>query len=197
MKFQELSINQTFTSSKYPESVCTKLKKFGGSCCTPAHNASIVTEGKKELKMLDEDLEVEPVEPPRPENPSEDVPPELSGFRKHPKPLKVIDGVLHDSDRRVIGGGRWGMIEHYNKEMESRMIVSQVKDDQMFDFKGEIYTIATDERRGGGKVPIQNVTTGEISRLPANTTVSIVEETDPADGFADFLDKEGDENEES
>lgn len=64
MKFQDLTINQTFTMTEYPDCIGVKTRPFAGSCCTPPSNAKLIcdVEGKPQEKivLLDEDQEVVP-----------------------------------------------------------------------------------------------------------------------------------------
>ena len=39
MKFQELPLNNQFSTSSFPEVIFQKVKKRNGTCCTPEHNA--------------------------------------------------------------------------------------------------------------------------------------------------------------
>lgn len=64
MKFADLTINQTFTLTEYPDCIGVKVRPFGGSCCTPPHNAKLIceVEGVPQEKpvLMDEDEEVVP-----------------------------------------------------------------------------------------------------------------------------------------
>lgn len=62
MKFADLSINQTFTVQEYPECIGVKVKHFGGSCCTPPHNAKMICQvndtPQEQAVMIDDGQEV-------------------------------------------------------------------------------------------------------------------------------------------
>jgi hypothetical protein len=64
MKFIDLAINQTFTAETYPECVGVKVKKFGGSCCTPPHNAKMICQKdgtpQETAVLFEDDQEVTP-----------------------------------------------------------------------------------------------------------------------------------------
>lgn len=67
MKFADLAINQSFTVQEYPECVGVKVKYYGGSCCTPAHNAKMIcqVEGQPQEKpILFEDTQEVTPQPP-------------------------------------------------------------------------------------------------------------------------------------
>lgn len=64
MKFKDLAINQTFTTQEYPECIGVKMKYFGGSCCSPPHNAKLVCQvdktSQEKAVLFDDDQEVVP-----------------------------------------------------------------------------------------------------------------------------------------
>ena len=63
MKFKDLTINQTFTMTEYPNCLAIKVKRFGGSCCSPPHNAKIICEvdnaTQEKHVLIDDNTDVE------------------------------------------------------------------------------------------------------------------------------------------
>lgn len=67
MKFQELPLNNHFTTSSFPDITFEKVVRRKGSCCTPALNVFYTDgKGKKKSMLLDNNIDIVPEDSPVP-----------------------------------------------------------------------------------------------------------------------------------
>lgn len=109
MKFKDLSVNQTFTMIEYPDCLAIKIKFFGGSCCSPKHNAKIICDSQEKIVYIEDEQDVFIVAV---DSNKEETNAEVATIKESPHTTK-IGPIMVMSNR---GGGTFGGEETKKKE---------------------------------------------------------------------------------